>query len=113
MKKWQNLILSVVTLLLIASCSSVSYSPDLLSQKLTESDGSQLVHIAPETPFNREEAFYPLRKREDGKILPSYQWDECKKRFIWCTKWEIKRVYFEDQEWFLANGFGLMKRPRP
>jgi hypothetical protein len=71
------------------------------------------VLIAPEIPFSREDAFYPLRGSKDGKIVPSYQWRECVKKFIWCTKWETKRVDFIDLEWFLANGFGLSKRKKP
>jgi hypothetical protein len=69
---------------------------------------------APEIPFSREDAFYPLRRRpSDGKILPSYRWEECTKRFIVCTKWEERFVFFEDVSWFHAQDFGLIKRPRP
>lgn len=59
--------------------------------------------------MNVNEAFFPLRYRENGKILPSYQWRECVKRIIFCVKWEKKTVYFENLEWFEANGFGLTK----
>jgi hypothetical protein len=69
--------------------------------------------IAPEIPFNREDAFYPLRRNESGQIVPTYQWRLCVKKFIWCTKWETKKVEFVDLEWFMANGFGLSKRKRP
>jgi hypothetical protein len=69
-----------------------------------------LVIIGPDIPFSKEDAFYLLRRREDGKILPSYQWRYCAKRFIVCTKWETKIVFFEDLEWHMANGFGLYKR---
>jgi hypothetical protein len=67
----------------------------------------------PKIPFNSQEAFYQLRRREDGKILPSYQWRECVKRFVVCIKWQPKTIYFEDLEWFLHNEFGLIKRPKP
>lgn len=59
--------------------------------------------------MNVNEAFFPLRYREDGKILPSYTWRECKKRFVVCLSWENKIVYFENLEWFQANGFGITK----
>ena len=71
-----------------------------------------MVLIAPDIPFSSEDAFYPL-VRTDAGIVPSYQWRECKTRFIVCTKWEVRRVEFTDLEWFLANGFGLSKRKRP
>jgi hypothetical protein len=45
--------------------------------------------------------------------LPSYQWKECTKKILICVRWETKTVYFEDLGWFMANGFGLMKRPKP
>lgn len=68
----------------------------------------------PEIPFNRDDAFYPLRRNSEGKIVPTYQWRQCAKRFIWCTRWETKLSNLEDyMEWFYANGFGLTKRKRP
>ena len=82
-----------------------------------QSLGGELVQVtgsAPEIPFNREDAFYPLRRNpETGNIVPSYSWRECEKRFIWCTQWGQKIIFFEDLSWFEANGFGLKKRQRP
>ena len=69
--------------------------------------------IAPEIPFSKEDAFYPLRRGLDGKIVPTYQWRQCVKKFVFCLKWETKRVDFNDLEWFYSNGFGLSKRKRP
>lgn len=83
------------------------------SQKLAVSNEPSLVVVAPEIPFLKEDAFYPLRRGFDAKIVPTYQWRECTKRFIVCLKWETKRVDFNDLEWFYLNGFGLSKRKRP
>lgn len=87
------------------------------SSQSQEPSDSELVHIqadAPEIPFSREDAFYPLRRNKDGLFVPTYQWRECVKRFIWCTKWENRRVDLDSyMEWFGANGFGLSKRKRP
>lgn len=72
------------------------------------------MHIAPEIPFSREDAFYPLRRNKDGKVVPTYQWRECTKRFVWCTRWETKTVYLDSyMDWFHANSFGLSKRKKP
>jgi hypothetical protein len=68
---------------------------------------------APKIPFDPQRAFYPLRRNKEGKVIASYQWRECAKRFIWCTKWETKRIEFNDLEWFYLNGFGLTKRKAP
>jgi hypothetical protein len=85
-------------------------SPSLLSEKLASDSNSTLVHIAPDIPFHNEDAFYPLRlDKSDNKIKPSYQFRECKSRFIICTKWVLKTVYFEDLTWFYHAGFGLSK----
>jgi hypothetical protein len=65
---------------------------------------------APDIPFSRGDAFYPLRRDEQGNIYPSYQYRVCVKKFIGCLKWAPKRIYFKDLEWFFANGFGLYKR---
>ncbi len=111
--KWHYLMVSVAILLLTVSCSSVTSSPSLSSQKLASNADASLVLIAPEIPYSREDAFYPLRRGKDGKILPSYQWRECVKKFVVCLKWETRRVEFVDLEWFYANGFGLSKRRRP
>ena len=105
--------IAVVILLLIASCSNLNNSPNLSSQKIATSENSDLVIIAPEIPFANSDAFYPLRRSEDGSIHPSYQWRECASRFIICTEWRMKSVEFRDLEWFMANGFGLTKRKRP
>jgi hypothetical protein len=113
MKKWTALILNALILLSIQSCANVTSSPSLLSQSLAKSSDSELVLIAPEIPFNPEEAFFPLRVNKEGLILPTYQWRECAKRFIWCTKWIEKRVEFKDLSWFHAQGFGLSKRKGP
>ncbi len=107
--------LSIVVILLLAvSCGSVTTSPNLSSQNLAKSeDGSKIVLIAPDIPINPEEAFFPLRRFKDGTIGPTFQWSECVKRFIVCTKWKDKRVEFPDLEWFLANGYGLSKLKKP
>jgi hypothetical protein len=67
----------------------------------------------PQIPFSVDKAFFPLRRDVDGKLKPSYQWRVCKKKFVVCIKWEAKRVFFEDLEWFYLNGFGLTKRRKP
>jgi hypothetical protein len=67
----------------------------------------------PDIPFVLDKAFLQLRKDSEGKIAPSYQWRECKKRFIWCLEWQTKRVFFYDLEYFYANGWGLSKRRTP
>jgi hypothetical protein len=73
-----------------------------------------MVLIAPDIPFDNQEAFYPYRRsKKDPKIIvPTFQWRECVKRFIVCIKWENKRVEFHDLEWFHANDFGACKQPR-
>lgn len=100
--KCLNLLTSVLIIGLIQSCSSLesSPSPSFISPEKIE---------APDIPFNRDEAFFPLRYREDGKILPSYTWKECTKRVVFCLNWKLKIIYFEDLSWFQANGFGLQK----
>lgn len=66
---------------------------------------------APEFPINVSDAFFPLRRDPvDGKIYPSYQWQECMKRFVVCLSWEKKRVYIKDLEWFYLNGYGLTRQ---
>jgi len=96
---------------LIVSCSNLPSSPN------PSSNTQQKIEIknldSPQIPFSNQKAFYQLRKRSDGKILPSYQWRVCVKKIILCTKWEMKTVYYEDLSWFMANEFGLMKRPNP
>jgi hypothetical protein len=111
--KWQNHLMSVLIFALTMSCSSLESSLKVSSNTLAKTESSELVQIAPNIPFNTDEAFFPLRQREDGKILASYQWRECTKRFVVCVKWEKKRVYFEDLSWFLSNGFGLTKQRKP
>ena len=69
---------------------------------------------APDIGFNPEDAFYPLRiDPSDKKIKPSYQYQECVKRFLICLKWEKKTLYFDDLDWFFQNSFGLKKMERP
>jgi hypothetical protein len=95
-----------VILKLIASCSSLESSP---SPSFISPEKIDHKIEAPDIPFDRNEAFFPLRYREDGKILPSYQWEQCVKRFIVCLKFEKRIAYFENLEWFEANGFGLTR----
>jgi len=47
-----------------------------------------------------------------------YSWRECTKRFILCTRWELKKVSFkfnnpEAMSFFKNNDFGLTKRQSP
>lgn len=105
-----SLIMSVVILLSTGCTSIQKTSPSYSSQSLSTGNDSRLVVIAPDIPFSREDAFFPLRRREDGKILPSYQYKECAKRVIVCLDWKIKTVFFEELDWFMINGMGLMKR---
>ena len=108
--KWPNLLTSAVIMFWIQSCSSLEHSQEVSSSTLAKTSNSELVQIAPDIPINKDEAFFPLRRREDGKILPSYFWKVCKRRVIFCLKWEEKKVFFEDLEWFLSNEYGLTKR---
>jgi hypothetical protein len=79
----------------------------------TVKSDSEIIIIKPDIPYSPEDAFFPLRKRPgDNKILPSYQYKECVKRFIVCVSWETKTFYFEDLEWFFQVGYGLQKMPR-
>lgn len=96
---------------LIQSCSSLQSSQDPSSctqEKIEINNGNR-----PEIPVNSDNAFFPLRKSPQGKIVPSYSWDECASRFIVCLKWKTKIMYFDELEWFYASEFGLMKRPGP
>jgi hypothetical protein len=120
MKKFLNLMKISLILLLMPSCSSLKLSPEISQSILAKSESASLVQIEskinlskPDVPFNPDSAFFPLRKDVDGLIYPSRQWRVCKKSFIWCLKWEVKKVYFKDLEWFLANGYGLSKRRKP
>ena len=113
MKKWQNLLMSALILGLTTSCCSLESSPKVSSITLAKTEQSSLVQIAPDIPFNKDEAFFPLRLRQDGKILPSYQWRQCTKRFVVCVKWEKRTVYFEDLSWFYSNEYGLTKQKKP
>lgn len=86
----------------------------LSSQNLVSDKDSNLVLIAPDIPINVDDAFFPLKRDpSDDKIYPSYQWRECAKRFIWCTEWKAKTVYFKDLEWFLIKDMGLKMRTKP
>ena len=113
MLKWPSLVMSVLTIALIQSCSNLESYPKVSSNTLVKNQETSLVQIAPEIPMNRDEAFFPLRRNPKGKIVPSYQWQECEKRIIFCIKWRTKTVYFEDLEWFLSNDWGLNKRRKP
>lgn len=120
MKKFQSQMVISLILLLMPSCSSLKLSPEISQSILAKSESSSLVQIkseasfnGPDVPFNPDSAFFPLRKDVNGIIYPSRQWRACKKSFIWCIEWEVKKVYFKDLEWFLANGYGLAKRRKP
>lgn len=96
---------------LIASCSSLQSSQDhssCIQEKIEIQSGEK-----PNIPFQPEKAFFPLRVNPEGKIVPSYSWRECSKKFIVCLKWKRKTVYFENLDWFYNGEFGLMKRPSP
>ncbi len=112
MKSLISLMKNSLIISLIASCTSLpsSVSP---SSTIQPKEGTQTQIQTPRIPFNREGAFYKLRRNPEGKILPSYQWKECTKKILICVRWETKTLYFEDLGWFMANGFGLMKRPKP
>ena len=112
MRNLTNRLMKGLIAVLIVSCSNLESSPNPSSiTPVNEETPTQIQE--PKIPFSNQMAFYQLRRRADGKILPSYQWRECVKKFIICTKWEAKTVYFEDLEWFLHNEFGLIKRPKP
>jgi hypothetical protein len=111
--RWQKALMSVLILGLIQSCSNLESSPKVSSNTLVKTEGSKVIHMAPDIPFNKDQAFFPLRLNEDGKILPSYQWRVCTKRIIFCLKWEKKTVYFDDLSWFHANEYGLSKQRKP
>lgn len=110
MMKWQNLLMSVAIIALTQSCSNLKSYHKASSTTLAKTEASSLVHVAPDIPFNKEEAFFPLRENPEGEIVPSYQWKECVKRFIICLKWKKKTIYFKDLSWFYANEYGLSKR---
>lgn len=89
-----------------------SNSPSYSSKNIAVNDGTTAVLIAPDIAYNPEDAFYPLRlDPSDNKIKPSYQSKVCVKRFIVCTSWEKRTLFFPDLTWFMANGFGLQKLP--
>lgn len=113
MRKWQNHLMSALILSLIGSCSNLESSHKVSSITLEKTDSNKTVLVTPEIPFNIEEAFFPLRLNKDGKIVPSYQWNVCVKKFIVCLKWEKKTVYIEDLSWFKDHDFGLTKRKKP
>lgn len=112
MKNLISLMRTSLIISLIASCSSLKSSANL-SYITPQNEETPTQIQQPKIPFNREGAFYKLRRNPEGKILPSYQWKECTKKILICVRWETKTVYFEDLGWFMANGFGLMKRPKP
>ena len=110
MKNLIDLVMLALITSLIQSCSNLpsSQDPSSCTPEKIEIKNSQ----KPEIPFHSDNAFYPLRKNPEGKILPSYMWQECAKRFIVCLEWKYKVMYFEDLEWFYAGEFGLAKRPK-
>lgn len=112
MKNFLSLLMSVLIISLIQSCSSCELSPKASYSTLAKTNDSSVVHAAPEIPINPDVAFFPLRMNEQGKIMPSYQWRECVRRFVICTKWQLKTVYFEDLSWFYANDYGVTKRKK-
>jgi hypothetical protein len=113
MKNWVNLVRIVLTISLIVSCSNLELSPKVSSTPRPKIEETPSLTDSPKIPINPDEAFFPLRKDKTGAILPSYQWMECRKRFVICLKWEKRTEYYADLSWFHANDFGLTKRKRP
>lgn len=110
--RWRYLMMIVLTLPLTACSLGQGKSPQK-SLLNPQEEVSSLAEM-PDIPFSRDDAFYPLRKNPDTQnIVPSYSWRECSKRIIFCVRWSLKIIYFEDMTWFHANGFGLTKRQRP
>lgn len=109
MTKWQSHLTIGLILSLMTACSSLESSHKVLSNSQEKTEANDSLD-SPQIPFNVSEAFFPLRQRDDGKIFPSYQWKECKKRIIFCIKYEKKTIYYEDLSWFYANEFGLTKK---
>lgn len=68
---------------------------------------------SPILPIDNDHAFLQLRKDEKGQIVPSYKWEVCVKKFIFCFKKEKKIVFFHDLSWFFENKWGLTKRRTP
>ena len=103
-------LMQIGLILLLTACTSIpQHSPNLLSPK--QENSLAPVIVPPEIPFDRNNAFFPLRiNPETGNTVPSYRWRVCSKKFVVCLKWEPKTVYFEDLEWFRLNDFGLSKR---
>lgn len=78
-------------------------SQSLLSESVIKING-------PDIGADPESAFFPLRlDKFDNKIKPSFQTRVCVKKFIICTKWELRTLFFDDLSWFKSNGFGLKK----
>lgn len=109
MKSFLGHLVIGLILSLIASCSSLESCRSHLSSTQIKNPEA----TAPEIPLAVDQAFFPLRRHEDGNIYPSYSWDVCMKRFIVCLKWQTKIIYIKDMEWFLNNDWGLIKRPGP
>lgn len=93
-------VLIIGLMLSLASCA--------LKQNSLVSSSSGKETVNPNLP---SDSFLPLRKRDDGKILASFQYKECTKRIVFCVKWQKKTIYFEDLEFFYMNGWGLYKIP--
>lgn len=110
-------------ILLLQSCASNvknSTNESTPKQVLDSTLPQELFGDAPAIPAGHGitplEAHYPLRrsKKDPAKIVPTFQWRECVKRFIWCTKFEAKRLELDDKmEWFLANKFKLVRENGP
>lgn len=108
----------IVVILSLMSCTTKQDNLSNSSSKtLAEHDGTKLVSIptnnAPDIAYNPEDAFFPLRiDSKDNKIKPSFQSQECVKKFVVCLKWKKKTVYFDDLSWFYQLNFVLMKEPK-
>lgn len=109
-----------LTLLLVSCASDVKKSAkeSLSNQVLDSTLPQEIFGDAPAVPpgITPIEAHYPLRrsKKDPSKIVPTIQWRECTKRFIWCRQWEPKRLELDDKmEWFLANKFKLVRESGP
>jgi hypothetical protein len=100
---------SVLILNSIVSCSSLESSPKA-SSSIPENEPKSEIQDPP-IRFDRQKAFYPLRKK-DGKIVPSYSDEICVKKVLGiCVKKEIQIIYLDGaMDWFYANEFGLSKR---
>lgn len=113
MKNWTKVLTNVLILGLMASCASLKSSETLSLSTPGKTENKEISQTVPKIPIEIEEAFLPFRMREDGLILPSYQWRECVKKFVICVKWKKQTVFFEDFGFFLDGDYGVTKRPKP